>query len=115
MHEFSITMEIVDIITKESEKLGGKKVSRVRLKVGALTGFYPEAIKYYYDALKAASDLLGESELQAESVPARISCRDCGYTSDLYDYIVLCPSCNSLNTQVDGGRDVTIESIEVEE
>lgn len=115
MHELAITEAIVRIILQEVEKAHGSKVKRARIRVGALTGYDTTAIQFYYDILKKDNPVLAHSVLDAEKVFAKLICRDCRKTTMVDDYTIVCPECGSFNTDEENGKEIFVESIDVEE
>lgn len=115
MHEVGVTEEIVRIIISEAESHGAGKVVSAELSVGALTGFYPDVILYYFDMMKQEHPLIAEAVLEARSVPGKLTCFDCHHVSEITDYLLTCPLCDSLNTDLEGGQDVLVTTLEIEE
>lgn len=115
MHELGITEEIVRIILSETEQRSLFHVRSVTMTIGALTGYSPEAISYYYDILKRCHDCLRDSRLRIDVLPTRLTCNSCGAVHHLTDFIVRCPICDSVQTVRHGGNEVMITSIDTEE
>ena len=115
MHELAITEEIVSIVSDEAKKAGAKRVSRVKVHVGVRTGFHPEIIQHYYEILKAGNELLEGSTLEASEIPTTLTCKDCKNVTTQNDFVLICPACGSTNTVAEGGKDVTIQSLEIED
>jgi hydrogenase nickel incorporation protein HypA/HybF len=115
MHELQITAELIDIIKEHATKAGARSVRTVKLKVGALTGFFPIPIVHYYDLLKKDEPLLASSVLDAEVVPGTVTCNRCGAHSTCDDFITLCQACGSADTQRTGGDAVLIQSLEIDD
>ena len=45
MHEFTVTKSIVSIILEKAREVQARKITRVELLVGRLTGYVPECIE----------------------------------------------------------------------
>ncbi len=61
-----------------AELYGATKVVRVRLAIGELTCIQPEQLKFCYESVTRET-ALAESQLDIESIPARVTCSHCGY------------------------------------
>ncbi len=57
MHELSIASAILDAVRKEAEKRPGVHVSKVGVRIGALSGVEPEALSFGFGALVQGTDL----------------------------------------------------------
>ncbi len=108
MHELAITESIVAAVT---EKLPGRDVRRVRVRVGRLSGIVPDALRFCFELATAGTALDGAS-LDIESAPGRGRCRECGVEFDTDDLVVMC-ECGGVDVEVLGGRELTIREVEV--
>ena len=48
MHELSIAEDIINVVNQEAAKAGAIKVDVVRLRVGALSGVVPDALRFSF-------------------------------------------------------------------
>ena len=107
MHELAITQSVVDMVV---ERMAGRRIAAVRIRVGELSGVVPDAMLFCYDVVTAGTDLEG-SRLEIEHTPGRAHCRDCAQDFALPDLIMLC-GCGSANVQLTGGRELEVSSVE---
>ena len=108
MHELAITQNVVDMVI---ERMAGRRISTVHVRVGELSGVVPDAMLFCYDVVTAGTDLEG-SRLEIDLVPGRARCRDCGRDFLLADLIMLCP-CGSANVALLGGRELEVASVDL--
>ena len=113
MHELAITQSILAIVLQKAHEAKARQITKVDLLVGTLTGFVPECIQLQFDILSRNTAAAG-ADLSFNQPPARLHCRKCGndFTSDSFDLI--CPECHNLEIDILSGRELYIESIEVE-
>lgn len=113
MHEVSLAMQLVKIAEEAALAVDAKKVTAVILKIGALSGVAEDALRFSYD-IATAGTLLAGSRLEVRPVPVTIYCHDCGDSelSNLLDFH--CPHCQRSTTDIRTGRELDLESIEVE-
>lgn len=78
MHELSIAATIMEDVLAYAEAHGVNKVLRVRLAIGELTCVQAEQLRFCYDSVTRET-ALADSELEIETVPARVKCAQCGY------------------------------------
>ncbi len=113
MHELSVTRSILNIALAYAERAGANRILRINLAVGAISGIVGEAVQFYFDRLGEGTAAEG-AELVFRHVPARFVCKSCGavYEPDGEDWT--CPLCSELRPEAVGGRELLVESIEVE-
>jgi hydrogenase nickel incorporation protein HypA/HybF len=114
MHEMAIAMEVLKIVNEHLPQDQPVKIKAIRLKVGKLTAVVPESFKFCMEVVTKDTPAEG-AEIVIEDVPLLVECGDCGVQSELKEALFVCPKCESLNLKVISGRDLFIESIEVED
>ena len=114
MHEMAVAESIVQII---QEKLGGlnpqAQVTKVNLKIGKLTCVEPEALRLSFQVM-AKETRLEEAALCIDSVPVKAQCKDCHKHFGLTELDFACPFCASFRIEILAGRELQIESFEIE-
>ncbi len=111
MHELAIMQGVVKVCEREAAKAGFKRVESITLSVGAVSGIVPECLEEFFPA--AARGTVAEgARLVTRSIPAEISCPDCGYTGGIKG--TECPRCGGWAYRLTKGREFFIESLEVE-
>jgi hydrogenase nickel incorporation protein HypA/HybF len=110
MHELSITRNIVAIA---SDAANGRRVCRVTLDVGKLSGISTDALTFAFDVAAQGTALEGAA-LDIREVEGRARCTDCGAefaTATLFDAC----ACGSRNVIRLAGEELNVKSIEIEE
>ena len=113
MHEFSIATSLLEIITHEALPYPEARVTKIALKIGALSGVLPHALRFAFEVLSEDTVAAG-AMLVIEEVPLTLSCRSCGKTSTPEDPFLLCPSCQSTEVTLTGGRELEIQHMEID-
>ena len=113
MHELAIAQSMLDIVLEQTKKAGAKKVSRINLTVGELSGFVEESVQFYFDFLVKGT-LAEGATLAFTATPARARCRHCGKAFELEEFDWTCPHCGDNNIEIIAGKELFVESIEVE-
>ena len=83
------------------------------MRVGALRQVVPSSLAFNFEVLSRGTACEGAA-LEQQLEPARLRCA-CGAEWELEELSFLCPRCGGSDTQVIGGEELLIESIEVEE
>lgn len=113
MHELAITQGLIDLVLDHAKKAGAKKVLRVNVVAGELSGFVDECMQFYYEQLSKGT-IAEDAKLSFQRVPTQGRCRDCGHEFTIEGMDWLCPKCRSKNVQLIGGTELFVESIEVD-
>ncbi len=113
MHELGITESIVNIVSDKARETQASKVVKINLVVGELSGFVPDCIEFYFNSLSKGT-IADEATLNFELAPARFRCRHCSAVFYPQDTLWSCPKCQSRSLEIAGGRELYVESIEVE-
>ncbi len=109
MHELGITRNIVAIV---AERAGDRRVSRVRLQVGRLSGIEVPAIRFCYDACAEGTVLEG-SQLQIDEVEGRGRCHGCGEEVEAAHVTARCPCERKERLSIVRGEELLIKEMEI--
>jgi hydrogenase nickel incorporation protein HypA/HybF len=113
MHELSIVASLFDILEEKAREQNSKKVVRVRLRVGTLSGVVPEFLETAFDLYKKDT-IAAASTLEIEVVPFRVRCRKCRTVSEKDDFAFICPACGSNELETVEGTELVLEKIDLE-
>jgi len=114
MHELSIASAILDAVRGEAEKRPGAHVTKVGVRIGALSGVEPEALSFGFSVLVQGTDL-EPLALVIEPVPRRQRCPTCEFTFEVNADSLACPRCGSGETILAGGDELDLAYLEVED
>ena len=114
MHELSIATSIVDIVGEQALQQGGGRITGVTLRIGRLSCVHEDALRYSFDLVTEGTPLAGAS-LAVIEVPVRIWCPACEAEVELPGIQrFACPTCGHLSGDIRAGRELDIESIQIE-
>jgi hydrogenase nickel incorporation protein HypA/HybF len=115
MHEMSIVQALIDQVEAEVEKSGQSgHVVGLDLVIGRLSGVHVDSIRFAFEFL-APGTILEKAELRIDEPTAKIDCRACGSCQPITELQMRCPVCGSGDVLIDGGRDLLLQSIELEQ
>ncbi len=113
MHELAITQSIFDLIMEQAKEAGAKKVGKINLVIGEMTGVVSDCVQFYFDFF--SKETLAEGAvLSFVMVPSKAKCRGCDKLFELKEFDWTCPYCGGNNLQIVAGQELFVESIEVE-
>jgi hydrogenase nickel incorporation protein HypA/HybF len=113
MHEFSITQSILSIVLEKADEARASKVSKINLVIGELSGIVDECVEFYFGFLSKDTAADG-AVLSFRRPQAQLSCRTCGAVFSPANGSWSCPACRGPNVDIISGRELHVESIEVE-
>lgn len=113
MHEFSLVASVIETVEESARQAGATEVLKVRVVAGELTQVVEEAMRFAFEALRGGT-CCEHADLVLELVGARSRCLDCGREFAHDPLHRKCPSCGSAFTEIIAGRELFIDSIEVD-
>ncbi len=114
MHELSIAMKVIDEVAKQVAGAGGGRVLAITLRIGRLSCVQEGALRLSFELASAGTELSG-ARLEIINVPVRIWCPACAAERGLPGVQSLaCPECGRLSGDIRAGRELDLESIELE-
>ncbi|MBO6197938.1 MAG: hydrogenase maturation nickel metallochaperone HypA [Butyrivibrio sp.] len=111
MHELGVVFRIIDDLTEVGKENKLEKIHSVTLQLGEVSGVVPSLLT---DAWKWASnrtELMKDSELIIETLPAVTFCEDCKSEYETVTYGKICPKCGSEHTYLLKGNEFMIKEI----
>jgi hydrogenase nickel incorporation protein HypA/HybF len=114
VHEFSLMQGVLSAVEDAAAEAGAGRVTEVRLVIGDMAEVVFDSMQFAFEAL-VPSTLCEGAELTMTAVQPRSRCLQCGneFAHDRYQWT--CPECGALATELLAGRELYIDSIEIEE
>jgi hydrogenase nickel incorporation protein HypA/HybF len=113
MHELSIMKSALDEALREAGAAGAGRVHEIRLRVGALSGVVPDALRFAFEVLAPGTPAEGAA-LIIDTVPPRFRCAQCRRDFEAPDFFAECPDCGAPSGELRSGRELELSSLEVE-
>ena len=102
----------LDAIRHQAGKHGATRVSKIVLRVGALSGVDLDALRFAYEAL-APHSIAADAVLEIESVSARAHCTNCRSEFGVErGFIFRCPGCGEYSGDIRAGKELGIARLE---
>lgn len=113
MHELSITQSMLNLVLEQAEKAEATKVGKIDLVIGEMTGVVSECVQFYFDFLSRGTIAEGAA-LAIKTVSTQVQCRGCDKLFEVREFDWTCPHCRGNNIEIVAGKELFVESIEVE-
>ncbi|HWA93074.1 MAG TPA: hydrogenase maturation nickel metallochaperone HypA [Terracidiphilus sp.] len=115
MHELSIVQSVVQSVTEWLQTQPPVRVKTVTLRVGALSAVVEDALQFGYGVATEGTPLDGTT-LVVHSLPIVVYCPQCQELRELPGtQAFVCPACGAPAGDVRQGREIEIESLEIED
>ena len=115
MHEMSIVQTLLEQIEAEVCRSGHTgRVLKVELVVGRLSGVHVDALRFAFQLLSPGT-LAEQAALEIAQPAAELVCGQCGQRCAIEELESVCPACGSAQVVIEGGRQLLLQSIELED
>ena len=106
---------LIDQVVRELKRADQQGTVRgLELSVGRLSGVNCESVRFAFGLL-APGTSVENAEIVIHQPKAVCHCRACGARVEIDDLVVECSECAGGEIAIEGGRDLILQSIEVEE
>lgn len=113
MHELGIMTGVLQAVEESAKQAGSEKVLKISLSVGVMTEAIEDALRFAFEALSEGT-MCESAELEMTMIPPVSICAECGNEYEHDRFHMLCPECGSSFTQLIQGKELQIDSIEVD-
>lgn len=113
MHEMSIALSIVDLVSDQFKLAEAESVKEVELDIGTISGVELEALKFALE-IATKSTLMEDAAIKINTIQAESLCLECNHVFESELYFSQCPKCKELNTKILKGKELQVKSILVE-
>ncbi|MDR1082422.1 MAG: hydrogenase maturation nickel metallochaperone HypA [Coriobacteriales bacterium] len=113
MHEFSLMQSVLNDVEASARDAGAERVTEIKLVVGEMREVVFEAMEFAFEAL-APHTLSEHAQLTMRTVKPRSRCSQCGDDFEHDRFHWSCPTCDSLATELVAGKELYIDTIEVD-
>ena len=116
MHELGIMTGVMDAVVASARDAGAERILEVSLSVGEMTEAIEDALVFAFEALRDIDEyeLAKDAQLRITMVRPKSHCFECGAVYEHDRFHMLCPECGSFATELVAGRELRIDSIEVD-
>ncbi|MGA2620933.1 MAG: hydrogenase maturation nickel metallochaperone HypA [Thermoguttaceae bacterium] len=115
MHELSIVEALLEQVGRELHRAGQNgRVKRLEVAIGRLSGVHSGSFRFAFELL-APGTIVEGAKLDISEPPAVCCCARCGARREIEELVAECPGCGSPEITIEQGRDLMLQSIELED
>ncbi|HBO45069.1 MAG TPA: hydrogenase maturation nickel metallochaperone HypA [Planctomycetaceae bacterium] len=115
VHELSIVETLIEQVESEVRRSGHDgDIVGLDLAIGRLSGINVDSIRFAFELL-SPDTLLRRADLRIIEPKAACRCEQCGARTEIDDLVAECPACGGRRITFEGGQELSLESIELED
>jgi hydrogenase nickel incorporation protein HypA/HybF len=112
MHEIGIMQSALDMAEEQARAAGATMIHRIHIRIGALSGVVPDALRFAYEGLRIDT-LAAGADLEIEEIPATCWCPGCEKEFTAASVWSECPECHQFSGELRRGTELEVTSIEI--
>ena len=115
MHEYSIVQSMLDLIEENAKKHNAKKVTKVVVKIGVMSGVEPHLLKIAFDTFKEKT-ICEDARLDMLIQPIVARCKRCGSQTEFASQTLFyeCQQCGEVELEIIDGEEMILMSLDTE-
>jgi len=113
MHEMSIAMNIVDIAVEHAQKAKARRINKIVLEIGSLSGVLTDALLFCFESA-TKNTMAEQAELEIIKQPATATCQQCHFSFETEEFVPVCPKCGEMVFNIKDGKELKIKYINVD-
>jgi D-sedoheptulose 7-phosphate isomerase len=107
MHEYGLCEGVLDAVLLRA---AGRPVAGIRVRCGVRHAVDPPSMAQAFSTL-AAGTAAADAVMELVTIPAAMSCLDCGAAGVSADLLPACDRCGSVRIEMTGGDELILESL----
>jgi hydrogenase nickel incorporation protein HypA/HybF len=113
LHEATVAAGILETVERVAADNCATRITGIRLQIGEFTCIQPESLRFSLEALSEGTISQGAA-LSITRIKTTAACRGCRNEFEVHEIEFRCPTCASTDVELLSGRELVIESIEVD-
>ena len=113
MHELSVCQGLMRQVEQIVLAHGASTVERIVLQIGGLSGVEPPLLERAFEIARAGT-VAAAAELEIQTGPVVVQCRECGGKSAVPPNRLLCTYCGEWKVNVVEGEELLLLTVELD-
>jgi hydrogenase nickel incorporation protein HypA/HybF len=110
MHEYGLAEGVLATVRQRAD---GRRVAGIKVRFGVKHAVDEESLAQAFTFVADGTEA-ADATVALVTVPATLTCRDCGLVAETTDVLAACPRCDGEDVEITGGDEMTLESITYE-
>jgi hydrogenase nickel incorporation protein HypA/HybF len=110
MHELSLALEVLGLVTSEAAKNRVKVIHEVQIEIGKISGVESGVFQTALE-ISARNSILDKARIIIINTPGMGKCIHCGEEFEMEDLLALCPNCQHQPSEITGGKELKVLSL----
>jgi hydrogenase nickel incorporation protein HypA/HybF len=112
MHELAVCQALMEQVENIAIAERADHVASIRLGIGPLSGVEPCLLEQAF-FIASAGSIAADAQLVIESLPVRVSCEQCGESTDALPARLICGNCGNWRTKLVSGDELLLTHVEL--
>lgn len=112
MHELTLAEHAMRIVEKSARQAQARRVTRIKLAIGALAHVDPETMRYCC-GMVGRGTLAEGAQIDIIRTPGLATCRDCSKEVELVQVGDACPCCGGYRLEITDGDQMLVVDIAI--
>lgn len=110
MHELAICQALISQVEQIALENQAECVTHIRVKIGPLSGAEAPLVERAYP-MAAMGTVAEHAQLELETVPIRVRCKNCLAETEASANRLLCAACGDFHTELISGDELLLASV----
>ena len=110
MHELSLALEVLGLVTIEAAKNRVKVIHEIQIEIGKISGVESGVFQTALE-ITARNSILEKAKIIILNPPGKGRCMNCGEEFEMEDLLALCPNCQHQPSEITGGKELKVLSM----
>lgn len=108
----SVALNIMKIAKEELRKANGKRIQKIHISVGKLSGIVIESLEFALEVAQKEGNIPG-AKMVIDQIPALMKCLHCKHEFEAEEFYTICPMCNKFEHEIISGKELIIKSLTI--
>jgi hydrogenase nickel incorporation protein HypA/HybF len=113
MHEFSLAVEVINLVQHEAERRSARSIQEISIEVGDLSGVEADSFESALELL-VKDTCLDKAIITIKRIPGIGKCNGCNAEFEMNHRMDVCPICRCFPSEISGGQEFRVVEMVVE-
>jgi hydrogenase nickel incorporation protein HypA/HybF len=110
MHELSLALQVLGLVSSEAEKNKVKIIHEVQIEIGKISGVESDVFQTALE-ISSRNSIMEKARIIIINSPGKGRCTHCGEEFEMEDLLALCPRDQHQPSEITGGKELKVLSM----